>query len=55
MYGFKKNPNSFQNCDLYLFFSFENKPWWSELSAAEGQNRVQPGVKIFSNIVLSNI
>ena len=28
------------------FFSFKNKPWGSIKSAAWGQNRVLPGVKI---------
>ena len=31
---------------IYSFFSFENKPWGSKSSAAWGQNRVLPWVKI---------
>ena len=45
MYGFfLKNQIAFEIL-INSFFSFENKPWGSKLSAAAGQNRVLPGVK----------
>ena len=46
MYGFFQKIQIAFEIVIYSFFSLDNKAWGSKSSAAGGQNRVLPGVKI---------